>query len=51
MHIDAIVFQSTIRASGRSIVERGRLLALDDPAILELASQHCDPDRILAETR
>jgi hypothetical protein len=49
IHIDAIIFQSTILANGVPIVERGRLKALDDPEVRELASKYGDPDRVLAE--
>jgi len=43
------MFQSTILADGIPIVERGRLKALDDPEIRELASQYGEPDQVLAE--
>lgn len=49
IHIDTIMFQSTIRVNGTPIVERGRLKALDDRDIRELASRYGDPDRVLAE--
>jgi hypothetical protein len=49
IHIDAIMFQATIKANGAAIVERGRLKALDDPEVRELASKYGDPDRVLAE--
>lgn len=49
IHIDAIIFQSTILANGIPIVERGRLKALDDPEIREMAKKYGDPDRVLAE--
>ena len=49
IHIDAIIFQSTITANGVPIVERGRLTALDDPEIREMAKKYGDPDRVLAE--
>jgi hypothetical protein len=31
------------------IVDRGRLKALDDPDVRELASKYGDPDRVLSE--
>jgi len=43
------MFQATIKANGVAIVERGRLKALDDPEIRELAKKYGDPDRVLAE--
>jgi len=43
------MFQTTILANGTPIVDRGRLKALDDPKIRELASKYGEPDRILAE--
>ena len=49
IHVDAIIFQSTILANGIPIVERGRLKALDDPEIRELARQYGEPDQVLAE--
>jgi hypothetical protein len=49
IHIDGIMFQATIKANGVAIVERGRLKALDDPEIRELAKKYGDPDRVLAE--
>jgi len=49
VHIDGIMFQTTILTNGTPIVERGRLKALDDPKIRELASKYGEPDRILAE--
>lgn len=49
IHVDAIMFQATILADGKPFVERGRLKALDDPEIRQLASKYGDPDRVLAE--
>ncbi len=49
IHIDGIIFQTTILVNGIPIVERGRLKALDDPKIRELARQYGEPDRVLAE--
>jgi len=49
IHIDTIMFQSTITANGSPIVERGRLKALDDDEIRALANRYGDPDQILAE--
>ena len=49
IHIDGIMFQATIKANGVSIVERGRLKALDDPEIRQMAKKYGDPDRVLAE--
>jgi hypothetical protein len=49
IHVDAIIFQSTIRANGTVIVDRGRLKALDDADIRKLASKYGDPDRVLSE--
>jgi leucyl aminopeptidase (aminopeptidase T) len=49
IHVDAIIFQTTIRANGTVIIDRGRLKALDDPEVRQLASQYGDPDRVLSE--
>jgi len=47
--VDAIIFQTTVRANGTVIIDRGRLKALDDPEVRQLASKYGDPDRMLAE--
>ena len=49
IHVDAIIFQTTVKANGTVIIDRGRLKALDDPEIRKMASQYGDPDRVLAE--
>jgi hypothetical protein len=50
IHVDAIIFQTTIRANGTVIIDRGRLKALDDPEVRQLASKYGDPDRVLSES-
>jgi len=49
IHVDAIIFQSTINANGTVIVDRGRLKALDDADVRQLAGKYGDPDRVLSE--
>jgi hypothetical protein len=39
----------TVIADGRTVVEMGHLLALDDPKIRKLAAKYGDPDRLLTE--
>ena len=49
IHIDTIMFQSTVRVNGTIMVDRGRLKALDNEEIRSLASRYGDPDRVLGE--
>ena len=52
LHVHALAGTLVLTtATGREhrIVERGRLCALDDPAVRDLAARYGDPDRILAE--
>lgn len=46
-HMDAELYHATYTADGRKIVEDGRLLALDDPEIRQIASKYGDPDELL----
>jgi 2,5-dihydroxypyridine 5,6-dioxygenase len=49
IHVDAIIFQTTVRANETVIIERGRLKALDDPEVRQLAGKYGEPDRVLSE--
>ncbi len=46
-HIDQ--YFTTFRADGKTIIDRGHLLALDDPAVHKVARKYGDPDKLLAE--
>ena len=41
----------TITADGKPVVDRGRLLILDDPGLREYASRFGDPDELLSPAR
>jgi 2,5-dihydroxypyridine 5,6-dioxygenase len=42
---------ATVTADGKTIVDRGRLLILDDPGLREYARRFGDPDELLAPAR
>ena len=48
-HTDFELFFSTIVIAGKTIIEHGHLLALDDPEIRQLAAKYGDPDELLSE--
>ncbi|MBI2881726.1 MAG: aminopeptidase [Candidatus Tectomicrobia bacterium] len=49
LHWDGGCLKPTLRVGGETIIDAGRLLTLDDPAMRELASRFGDPDDLLAE--
>ncbi|MBI2881729.1 MAG: hypothetical protein HYY21_09055 [Candidatus Tectomicrobia bacterium] len=49
LHWDGGGLKPTLQVGGETIIDAGRLLTLDDPAIRELASRFGDPDELLAE--
>lgn len=46
-HVDCQFDRPTITVDDRLLVDRGRLLLLDDPAVLEAAAAYGDPGRLL----
>lgn len=46
-HIDQ--FFSTLTADGKKVIDRGHLLALDDPRVHKMAEKYGDPEKLLAE--
>lgn len=49
LHWDGGGLKPTFTVGGETLIDRGRLLTLDDPAIRELASKFGDPDDLLSE--
>jgi hypothetical protein len=47
-HITASCFNATVWLDGEKIYDRGRLLLLDDPELIEIAKQYGDPDELFA---
>jgi len=50
VHTHGHIRQVTLEIDGEPVIEAGRLLALDDPAVIEVASKYGDPREILEET-
>ena len=48
-HIDVEIYFPTLTVGDRKIVVNGRLTALDDPHVREVAKRHGDPERLLKE--
>lgn len=46
-HVDQ--FFTTLIADGKKIIDRGHLLALDDPKVVKIAEKYGDPQQLLAE--
>lgn len=47
VHQDLIAFDMTVTAGGETIIDRGFLVALRDPAVVELARRYGDPVELL----
>ena len=47
VHQDLIVFDATVTAGQNTIVDKGFLMALRDPAVIEMASRYGDPVELL----
>ena len=47
VHQDLIAFDMTVTAGGEPIIERGFLVALRDPAVVEMARRYGDPVELL----
>src|SRR5690606_3981361 len=50
VHQDLIVFDATVKAGANTVIDEGFLLALRDPAVVELASKYGDPVELLEAT-
>lgn len=48
-HLDVIFDTPTVYVDGKMIVDRRRLLLLDDPRLIEYARRYGDPARVLAQ--
>jgi len=48
-HWDGGGLKPTLVHGGKTLIDAGRLLLLDDPEIREVAAKHGDPDKLLAE--
>jgi len=52
LHVHCMAATLVLETAGgveRRVLEGGRLVALDDPAVRDLAAKHGDPDEVLAE--
>jgi hypothetical protein len=49
IHTHGILLNPTLTAGKNTIIEKGRLSALDDPDLRELAKKYGDPDKVLAQ--
>ena len=47
IHMDLVTFDGTVTAGNRTMVDRGFLVSLDDPKVLELAETYGDPVELL----
>jgi len=47
--MDTELYHATYGVDGRRIVEKGHLLALDDPEVRAIAAKYGDPDELLRE--
>ncbi len=50
VHQDLIVFDATVKAGDNLLIDEGFLVALRDPAVVELASKYGDPVELLEAT-
>lgn len=48
-HLDVELYHVTYYADGKKIIDKGHLLALDDPEIRRIAAKHGDPDQLLRQ--
>lgn len=49
IHLDGFVLNPSIEIDGETVVNRGKLTFLDDPAIRDVAEKYGDPDRLLKQ--
>ncbi|MFT5350048.1 MAG: hypothetical protein ACI9MF_000863, partial [Gammaproteobacteria bacterium] len=49
-HKDFVLFRPTLIVDGEVIIDKGHLLALDDPEIRAIAAKYGDPDTLLKQT-
>ncbi|MFQ5855422.1 MAG: hypothetical protein ACE5LU_07255 [Anaerolineae bacterium] len=49
VHTHGHILRASIEIDGESVIEAGRLLALDDPEVINVASKYGDPRQILEE--
>ena len=49
-HLDIELYSPTLVADGRPIISEGHLLALEDPEVRRVASEHGDPEELLRTT-
>lgn len=47
IHMDLVLFDATVTAGNRTMVDRGFLCSLEDPAVLEMARLYGDPIELL----
>jgi len=47
VHQDLIAFDMTVTAGGEPIIDKGFLVALRDPAVVEMAQRYGDPVELL----
>jgi hypothetical protein len=47
IHQDLVTFDTTVTAGDTTVIERGFLMALRDPAVVEMASRYGDPVDLL----
>jgi 2,5-dihydroxypyridine 5,6-dioxygenase len=48
-HVDGCLFQGTLTVDGEVVIDAGRLVALDDPEVRDLAAKYGDPAHVLME--
>lgn len=49
-HKDFVLFRPTLTVDGELVVDKGHLVALDDPDIRAVAAKYGDPDKLLKQT-
>ena len=47
IHLDLVSFDGTVTAGNRTMVDRGFLMSLEDPAVIEMARAYGDPVELL----
>ena len=47
-HMDAEIYHATYTVDGKTIVENGHLLILDDPEIRQIATKYGKPEELLS---
>ncbi len=51
LHLDGLIEWPTVYIDGVELIKNGRLVALDDPEIIEAAREYGDPAKVLADLR